>query len=890
MHKLTLGIIAVFCFALSSELSAITTFTSTGATTPWNSTTSWSQSGLPVDADGIPDSNDDVVIAAGTTIGLNTNGFCRTMTIAGTGAFNLNGFYVSVYGTFTNGGSINYNGTIYINATSTFTSTVAFPSFTGNISLVFQTGTISIAAGSLIGSAAIPIYYFSVGPGVTVNNSGTINSNNIFNIAGTFNMLTGSSVTLTKSISGSGTINSVSGPNTVTMNGNAYTTIKAGTYHHLVLNGTGSTIYNRVFGGTMNINGNITMNSSAVRLNWNNNSLNLAGNWTNNSNVTGVSIGTIDFTGTGAQTVTRSSTETFNNFNVSGSGTVTLARDILCTGDVKLTGGILDVSASNFGINVRGNWTNSATFDARQGTVTFSRTAAPVQQIDGSSITAFYNITSSNSGPGVEVVAPATLDNLLTVTTGLFGTSGTGTLTLNAAGATSYARIGTVSGSLTGTGWIIQSYIDGPASAYWQYLSSPINGNILSDWDNDTRFYMSAVGGNDGTACCPTFFSVRTYNEPTNTYSNVTTTATALTPGRGFMIWMSDNLSGLTAPLIYDSRGIPSFSTKTFPITAGGSGGGYNLVGNPYACPVTYSAVVTASGNLGASFLVLSESGSYVTNPNGGVIAPNQGFLCPATSSGVITFTEACKNTTALPNIIRIGDPENFIRINIRSVMNGLGGQAVVNFDPNSTRNNDIGIDLPFIESPYELAANIWTKGADNSELLMNVDPAQEDEITIPLFVEPAVFGQHDLTFEGLNAVNTYSCATLEDPSTGEIIDLGKQSKYSFIVNSTGKKTFLLHFKRTPDGCRLADQAMAANLEAQTSVYANANGLFAKFGFSEATDIRLSVFNMLGQEIIADKQAIVQNETLLLDVPESHGIYLVRVQMGDKEITKKIFY
>src|ERR1041384_103071 len=102
------------------------------------------------------------------------------------------------------------------------------------------------------------------------------------------------------------------------------------------------------------------------------------------------------------------------------------------------------------------------------------------------------------------------------------------------------------------------------------------------------------------------------------------------------------------------------------------------------------------------NFLILMENGSYATNPNGGTIAPNQGFMAIALSSGNIKFLESCKNTAANPNIIRTAYPENYLRITAGNGLNGLGGEAVVQISNDSHNGRDIASDMPFLPSPYD--------------------------------------------------------------------------------------------------------------------------------------------------------------------------------------------
>lgn len=850
------------------------TFTSV-ASTPWTNPATWNISG--VDTDGLPDSDDDVTISTGNSVSLTSTGSCRSLTVSGGASFTWNSSLL-IYGSLSQNGSMSGGATssLLFQATGTFSG----GAIAANSVYFYQNYT--IASGASI----------AYSQGIIVSASRTLNNNGTARCIGTLALYAGAiwnnnaNATLRcAGVSANGTLNA-SGTNNNVIFENTYSTVKcpSATYYNLELRTSGTKALN----GTLNVLGNLLINTG-VTLNCANNNINIGGNWTNTANTTCTNMATVTFNGTGTQTITRSTTEIFNNLTMAGSGNLVLARAIRCNGNLTINTGNFDVSASNFAVEVRGNWTNNAGFNARQGTVTFGGSGVSAQVVSGTNSN-FYNVTSTNTGGGVSVTSNQTITNLLTVTSGAFGPSGA-FITLPATGATTYARIGTVGGTLTGTGWIYQTYINGPATAYWQYCSTPINGNTLNDWDSDTRFYMSGVGGNDGTACCPTFYSVRRYNEPTNTFTNITSVSHALVQGRGYMIWMADNLNSLTAPLVYDSRGLPGFGNVSYAITAGGAGGGYNLVGNPYACPINYSSVVTASGNLGASFLVLDQSTSnYVTNPNGGVIGPGQGFLAPATSSGNIVFNEGCKNTTALPNIIRLGDPENYVRIKVKNIANGKGGETAVHFRADASAARDAALDLPFLPSPNEDAVNIWSTGSDATDYLLNTLPASEDEIVIPVTVEPTSLGQHEFLFQNINGVTEYDCAMFEDPATGQTIDVARQSLYSFMVNSLGKRTFLLHFKRTQGGCRLANQVIAADLNGQSNVYANANGIFAQFGFESATDVTISMYNTLGQEVIGAKQYNVSNETVSLDLPGAHGIYFVRIQGAGQEITRKIYY
>jgi len=143
---------------------------------------------------------------------------------------------------------------------------------------------------------------------------------------------------------------------------------------------------------------------------------------------------------------------TYDNaaLTISGAGTFTLPAALNCTG-VDISAGTLDVTDTDYQINVSGDWSNAGSFNARDGTVIFDGTN---QAISGS--TTFYNFSKTEA-------TNDTTDVVLT-----FDNTGTQTisnlLTLN--GLDANDRINVVSDSpgtqwgLTANGTFAVDYVD----------------------------------------------------------------------------------------------------------------------------------------------------------------------------------------------------------------------------------------------------------------------------------------------------------------------------------------------------------------------------------------------------------------------------------------------
>ncbi|MFC1576516.1 LamG-like jellyroll fold domain-containing protein, partial [Candidatus Omnitrophota bacterium] len=73
-----------------------------------------------------------------------------------------------------------------------------------------------------------------------------------------------------------------------------------------------------------------------------------------------------------------------------------LQGDLVVTNDLSINNGTLDAGANNYAVTVGGDWTNTGTFKAHEGIVTFDKDAL-VQILDAGS-SAFYNLTHSQGG------------------------------------------------------------------------------------------------------------------------------------------------------------------------------------------------------------------------------------------------------------------------------------------------------------------------------------------------------------------------------------------------------------------------------------------------------------------------------------------------------------
>ena len=112
-----------------------------------------------------------------------------------------------------------------------------------------------------------------------------------------------------------------------------------------------------------------------------------------------------------------------------GSGlAINLNRNLVLSGNLVLTTGTLDPTATNYNISIAGNYTNNASLTYRNNIITLN--GAVSQTVDASSAQSFYDLVVNNTSGGVQINTPVTVNHGVTLTNGIVTTSSTNVLTL----------------------------------------------------------------------------------------------------------------------------------------------------------------------------------------------------------------------------------------------------------------------------------------------------------------------------------------------------------------------------------------------------------------------------------------------------------------------------
>ena len=749
------------------------------------------------------------------------------------------------------------------------------PSNTTALANLSKTGTGTVTLGSNITINGI----------LTLSN-GTFNAGtNTIDLKGNF--VSSAASTLTSSpitFSGTTTVSGGSVPTfgAITVSGSSTLTpsssfqINGNLTNNGVLNSGSATV---TFGGTTTISGssissfnNVTINSSSS-LTAPAGNFNVAGIWTNNGTFNrGADTNTVTFTGTNS--ITGSSSTTFSGITISAVGTLT----------------------SPATLNLAGNFTNNGTFINNSGTVVFNGTAQ--QDIQGSSLTNFNNISVTNTASPISVSVASNQDLTGTLTLAAnttFDADGAGGLIvfrLRSTGdsPTVDASIATIPTGATITGSVtVQRFMAieaGPSgnNRIYRNISSPVSAAAVSQIQPMIPVTGSFTGE---STCCPgATQSMFAYDETVITgdlnagYIDFPATANTetLATARGYNLFVRGNVAPVSTAgsALFELRGpvniAPIATPLSFPVSFTSSGtvanDGWNLVGNPFPATIDWNAAsgwAKGAGITGTIYMrdnggnptrVATWNGSVGTNGGSRNIGIGQAFWVKSDGGGATTLTadERVKVGGTQTTFFREGGISDVLRITLRK--GSSYDESVVHFRSDATPGFDKQADAYKLKNS---TVNLSTL-ADTTKLAINSLPLLSCGTTVKINLSDVSPGSYSLDFSEFETFSESVIISLHDALDNTTISVRQKSSYPFNVTSDattfGSNRFSLTFKYSlPTSMEVENQKMACMGEESSVSILNSNVN--------------NVYSILknGQVIVSGLEG--NGSTLLLNIPGS---------------------
>lgn len=571
---------------------------------------------------------------------------------------------------------------------------------------------------------------------------------------------------------------------------------------------------------------------SAGSINANAQVINVSGNWSNAGTFVPTT-GTVNFNGSGSQVISKPGAESFNSVTFSGVGLKTLGAPMsVAAGFTIQSGANVDVTTSNYSINLSGNFVNNGTFQSRNGLFRFVGTTA--QTISGSSTSDFYDLTITNAS-GVTLNSPANLRSTLSLSNGVLNTNAQAfTIVSNANGT---GRVGPITGTgnLNGN-VIVQRFMPGGSTGWVLMGKNQSNTLTFADWDDD--LFITCPSCPDGSL--GGFTSIYSYDETQPgiydapaSFVPISSINNTIDAGKGYWVYAGTGQFTTTGVTTDATGPINKFNT-TINLTRTNTGSaiddGWNLLHNPYPCAISWTSLRGATANLDNAIYVYNAdlnggTGGYASFVNGvsspavgagGVgdqIAMGQGFYVHSTGATSLVAQETHKSlidpTYLKPNPIA----QQLLRLRIDG-QNNMNDETVLYFEANATNAFDELYDANKLRGNDPFAP-ILAMYSNAMPFQINGVAPLAGTYTMDVLATTGYSGTYTLSAVSFSSLPKGTCFTMFDRATSTSFDL-RTSNYVFYLADT---TVAPRFRIT-----LTNNALALTKQHQVPSCNNANG------------------------------------------------------------------
>ena len=607
-----------------------------------------------------------------------------------------------------------------------------------------------------------------------------------------------------------------------------------------------------------------------------------------------------------------------------------LNGSLSCRGLSLYSGSTLTVGSANL-LSVSGNISNSGTIDGSGANLELVGTGAMANQTWSGNGATFRDVVMGSAGVTGTKTLSAALSvgrNLQLQGTTTLAAGGNLTLLSNSLGTARLLELpagASVTGNVT-----VQRFIPGSSGRRYRYLAAPfVSGpTIANSWQQQIHI----TGAGSGGTICPTLTansngfdatmsnaaSMFTFNETgatnTNTPGNnggtlylnawvsvANTNSTSLNWGTGYKIFIRGdrsqgcNLLNGTNPAPNDvtlsGTGPIKTGTASFPITYSASNGeGWNLVGNPYPCPINWDAAGWTRTNVDNMVWIFRPAGNHFSTWNG-ALGQGANFGSNIIESGNAFFVKANGSSPALiaTEAVKTGNSPvtPLFKTNIKTLRmtlvkpGELTDELVVAMSPEAQD----GLDAMDSEKMTNPNLNVYALDINGKDNAINTIKAAQAETVVPVGISSTYTGIHKFSFKGETEFNAYD-VLLEDKYLGVIQLVNDNPSYQFEVTSNpatfGENRFRLMFVNRGDFDYLKRiQSIYKNMTGLVNMYPNPTNQMTSVQVPNLTgkQAQVKVYNALGQEMMNFSTVINKgNASFEVDLgSNASGIYFVEV-------------
>jgi|GEM_PF-3842610 len=460
------------------------------------------------------------------------------------------------------------------------------------------------------------------------------------------------------------------------------------------------------------------------------------------------------------------------------------------------------------------------------------------------------------------------------------------------------AGTGSLIYSTSSVGGTIERYL---TKRVWHYISTPILYSAstyfddlnmgLTGGENNDQFYrwnevldgwIDILNGADGTGNDP-LMDEEVFNL-----------------GQGYAVNYQLGDGAKTLSL----SGKMNVANKTFAITRNTSATtftGANLVGNPFTATVAINTGADATNNFLSdnsaallddyeSVYLWNEQAGYIgdrddyvafNNASGATfIEPGQGFMVIAASNTNLSFNADTRKHGTATFYKNSGDDASRFELRVVNPEEETN-TTLIAFIPGMTNGLDPSYDGGKLFGNPNLG--LYTKLVEDNgtEFAIQALPPSNEETTVKVGLKAEIIGQYTFKPKTIENFPDDASIILEDKQTGSMIDFSDPSaSYTFNLDSQGDvdDRFELHFKSVVG----INDPIAQNENINT--YVSNNTLYVED--EGAGKGIVSIFNMMGQQVLQESYSLDYNTIELSNIPTGH--YIVRVASDGSVASTKV--
>ena len=441
---------------------------------------------------------------------------------------------------------------------------------------------------------------------------------------------------------------------------------------------------------------------------------------------------------------------------------------------------------------------------------------------------------------------------------------------------------------------VYNRYVNTVGSGEWDLIGSPVDGLSISSFVTTNS---SSLATNGST------YAVGVYDNSDDSWTNYTSSTVGsagnFDGGKGYQMATT---SGAT--MAFTGTIATSDQTQSIINNDGNGNGGrrWNLVANPYPSYLNANNNAHASNNflkvnLDSGVIDASFSAIYGWDADGSgytiynhasaatYIAPGQAFFVAAASSSAanLSFTEAMQTTTGGDDFITSSVTE----LNSEFYLKLYEGENFIAntrfyFDSNLT----LGLDPGYDAGAYDQSMALLSRLVENDQGIgMGINAMSTEsfeQTTIPLVVNRAAGTAFRISLEGITIPEDVQLF-LEDTQAQTYTNLRTED---FILTPdhelSGMGRFYLRIGNSSLGVNDTEESYVRVYKPNNSDYITIEGLAS---IQKAT---IKLYNLIGQEIINKTLSTNQTTYRVSTQGIPNGVYIIKLQFENSEITKKL--